>query len=203
MSKYKKGDKFVIEIEEVVEGGFSEMNEPKDFYRIKGFKSIIFDDWGLGKLKNAIYTKKDDEKAIKESYKKGLKDAFYAVKMIEFEVKEGGINFSNLIKIFGYSGLKSIIVNFEPKEIVEKIKRFKECQGKFSVGDVVKHKNNEKFILVVTEVFSDGRFCGIKISETDQYGELFGYYDKRSAEYFEKTGEYFNLEEIFNLNKGE
>ena len=139
----------------------------------------------------------------KAGYEDGLKDAFYAVKMIEFEVEEGGIDFRNLIKIFGFSSLKSIIFNFEPKEIVEKIKRFKECQGKFCVGDVVKSKNNEKIILVVTQMCSDGDFEGIKISETDEYGRFLGYYDKRSAERFEKTGKHFDLEELFNLDKGE
>ena len=136
-------------------------------------------------------------------YEKGLKDAFYAMKMIEFDFNEGGIDSNNLIKIFGFSSLKSIIFNFEPKEIVEKIKRFKECQGKFCVGDVVKSKNNEKIILVVTQMCSDGDFEGIKISETDEYGRFLGYYDKRSAERFEKTGKHFNLEELFNLDKGE
>ena len=50
---------------------------------------------------------------------------------------------------------------------------------------------------------SDGDFEGIKISETDEYGRFLGYYDKRSAERFEKTGKHFNLEELFNLDKGE
>ena len=194
MSKYKPGDKFLIEIE-----GVNQESAVSKFvdYKINGSDLAVYEGY-LDKLKMI----KPDE-IEKVGYEDGLKDAFYAVKMIEFEVKEGGINFRNLIKIFGFSSLKNIIFNFEPKEIVEKIKRFKECQGKFCVGDVVKSKNNEKIILVVTQMCSDGDFEGIKISETDEYGRFLGYYDKRSAERFEKTGKHFNLEELFNLDKGE
>lgn len=194
MSKYKPGDKFLIEIK-----GVNQESTVSKFvdYKINGSDLAVYEGY-LDKLKMI----KPDE-IEKVGYEDGLKDAFYAVKMIEFEVKEGGINFSNLIKIFGFSSLKNIIFNFEPKEIVEKIKRFKECQGKFCVGDVVKSKNNEKIILVVTQMCSDGDFEGIKISETDEYGRFLGYYDKRSAERFEKTGKHFNLEELFNLDKGE
>lgn len=194
MSKYKPGDKFLIEIE-----GVNQESEVSKFvdYKINGLNLALYECY-LDKLKMI----KPDE-IEKEAYESGMKDAFHAAKMIEFDVKEGGIDFNNLIKIFGYSSLKSIIFNFEPKEIVEKIKRFEECQVKFSVGDVIKRKNNEKVILVVTEMFSDGSFSGIKISETDEYGAMFSYYGKRNAECFEKTGKHFELEKMFGLDKGE
>lgn len=194
MSKYKPGDKFLIEIE-----GVNQESAVSKFvdYKINGSDLAVYE----GYLDEFKMIKPGEIEKV--GYEDGLKDAFYAAKMIEFDVKEGGIDFKNLIKIFGFSSLKSIIFNFEPKEIVEKIKRFKECQGKFCVGDVVKSKNNEKIILVVTQMCSDGDFKGIKISETDEYGRFLGYYDKRSAERFEKTGKHFNLEELFNLDKGE
>lgn len=46
MSKYKVGDKFEIEIAQVIEsvGG-------NTLYRIKGFNALIFDDHGLNKLR--------------------------------------------------------------------------------------------------------------------------------------------------------
>lgn len=194
MSKYKPGDKFLIEIE-----GVNQESAVSKFvdYKINGSDLAVYE----GYLDEFKMIKPGEIEKV--GYEDGLKDAFYAAKMIEFDVKEGGIDFKNLIKIFGFSSLKSIIFNFEPKEIVEKIKRFKECQGKFCVGDVVKSKNNEKIILVVTQMCSDGDFKGIKISETDEYGRFLGYYNKRSAERFEKTGKHFNLEELFNLDKGE
>lgn len=48
MSKYKVGDKFVIEIAQVFERATSER---KPLYRIKGFRSLVFDDYGLRLLK--------------------------------------------------------------------------------------------------------------------------------------------------------
>lgn len=43
---YKKGDKFEIEIEEVIENG----TEKGNLYRIKGFSTLVFDDYGLNLL---------------------------------------------------------------------------------------------------------------------------------------------------------
>lgn len=54
MSKYKVGDKFIIEIENVYESSlkgidvFEDMTEP--LYKIKGFNSLVFDKNGLDRL---------------------------------------------------------------------------------------------------------------------------------------------------------
>ena len=59
MSKYKVFDRFVIEIAEVIAGY---KNNPDDIpekyedatttlYRVKGFNSLVFDKYGLDKLK--------------------------------------------------------------------------------------------------------------------------------------------------------
>lgn len=55
MSKYKVGDKFIIEIAEVYENVFSgvdifEAATSEPLYRIKGFNSLVFDKNGLDKL---------------------------------------------------------------------------------------------------------------------------------------------------------
>lgn len=47
MSKTKVGDKFIIEIAEVIEGGETKLPQ----YRIKGFDKVFFDDKGLKVLK--------------------------------------------------------------------------------------------------------------------------------------------------------
>lgn len=47
MSKFNVGDKFEIEIAEVFKGAES----GNDKYRIKGFDNLVFDDKGLGKMK--------------------------------------------------------------------------------------------------------------------------------------------------------
>lgn len=48
MSKYKAGDRFELEIEQVME---STMTGRNALYRIKGFSSLTFDDYGLSLLK--------------------------------------------------------------------------------------------------------------------------------------------------------
>ena len=54
MSKYKVGDKFIIEIEKIYESSlkgidvFEDMEEP--LYKIKGFNSLVFDKNGLDRL---------------------------------------------------------------------------------------------------------------------------------------------------------
>ena len=55
MSKYKVGDKFIIEIAEVYENVLSGIDAFEDatsepLYRIKGFNSLVFDKNGLDKL---------------------------------------------------------------------------------------------------------------------------------------------------------
>lgn len=43
---YKKGDRFVIQIDKVVTDG----DRHVCLYKIKGFNTLVFDDYGLGKL---------------------------------------------------------------------------------------------------------------------------------------------------------
>lgn len=47
---YKKGDKFVIEIGDVLENE----NGEAVLYRIEGFKSLVFDKFGLDKLEMLV-----------------------------------------------------------------------------------------------------------------------------------------------------
>jgi len=49
MSKYHRGDKFIIEIAEK-HTHYNDRDEPYALYRVKGFKSLVFDDNGLDKL---------------------------------------------------------------------------------------------------------------------------------------------------------
>ena len=55
MSKYKVGDKFIIEIAEVYENVLNDIDvfeaaTSEPLYRIKGFNSLVFDKNGLDKL---------------------------------------------------------------------------------------------------------------------------------------------------------
>ena len=64
MSKYKVGDKFIIEIAEVYENELSgiygfKATTSEPLYRVKGFNSLVFDKNGLDKLEE-IEDKKND-----------------------------------------------------------------------------------------------------------------------------------------------
>lgn len=48
-SKYKKGQKFQVEIGEV-HTHYTDDGKPYNLYRIKGFNTITFDDYGLDRL---------------------------------------------------------------------------------------------------------------------------------------------------------
>lgn len=53
MSKYKVGDKFIIEIAEIYENilnGIDALATSEPLYKIKGFNSLVFDKNGLDKL---------------------------------------------------------------------------------------------------------------------------------------------------------
>ena len=62
MSKYKVGDKFIVEIEEIYNGNLAKHEEHMHLYRIKGFNSLVLDEYGLDKLQ-----KYEESKTIKES----------------------------------------------------------------------------------------------------------------------------------------
>ena len=62
--KYKKGDKFIIEIADEIQGHNNNegpSSDPAVYYRIKGFNTLFFDDSGLNKLKKF----KDEDEEIR------------------------------------------------------------------------------------------------------------------------------------------
>lgn len=62
--KYKPGDKFIIEIEDIYQAANDDSNLidpiPFELARIKGFNSLVFDEKGLNKLKRYEEPKKED-----------------------------------------------------------------------------------------------------------------------------------------------
>lgn len=67
---YRVGDKFTIEIEEVLGDSLSPI------YRIKGFTTMVLDDDGLSSLEtDRKYTETDLASAYNDGYNKGFEDA--------------------------------------------------------------------------------------------------------------------------------
>lgn len=57
MAKYNNGDKFLLEIDSVMT-----TNGGSNLYRIKGFRSLVFDDYGLDRLEKVLAVGKLDLK---------------------------------------------------------------------------------------------------------------------------------------------
>ena len=82
MATYKPGDKFVIEIDSVM------TSKKGTLYGIKGFKSLVFDEYGLSQLEKAYSDKSDMLDMVGLAYKSGVqtgtsegaKKAFSAMK---------------------------------------------------------------------------------------------------------------------------
>ena len=68
MDKYKVGNKFVIEIEEIVNASAN----PYTLYKIKGFNSLVFDDNGLDKLKSLESCFIPESRSSEEIYNKSI-----------------------------------------------------------------------------------------------------------------------------------
>ena len=103
MSKYKVGDKFIIEIAEVYENVLSgidvfEATTSEPLYKIKGFNSLVFDKNGLDKLEKS---KNSLPIPYSEAYKKRMNEAWEIAKKILLYPAHGGCNATELEEIFG------------------------------------------------------------------------------------------------------
>ena len=147
MSKYNKGDKFVIEIDEVFRNDADDIIHEEELYRIRGFKSLVFDDYGLDKLHQAITPAEDglvDMAKVTEAYNKGLEDAWELAKKIVVDCKDmTGKEFQD---IFGYY-LHEVFVNYTPQEALAKLEAYEKEQAEIKVGDVVQVKNGYEFLV--------------------------------------------------------
>ena len=132
MSKYKVGDKFIIEIAEVYENVLSgidafEAATSEPLYRIKGFNSLVFDKNGLDKLEKL---KESLPIPYSEAYKKGMSDTWDVAR----ELCETG--YSECTEMFGDETVEHVIKNFTPLEIKEKMKSYKKDK-EIHIGDKV------------------------------------------------------------------
>ena len=78
MAKHKKGDRFILEIAEV-HTHFTDKGKPYSCYRVKGFNTVMFDDYGLERF---IFLEDKNEELIEEDINQFI---------------EQGVTFSNKI----------------------------------------------------------------------------------------------------------
>lgn len=152
MNEYKVGDKFLIEIEEVYENGLPFNDTPCKLYRIKGFNSLVFDEYGLDKLQKHVVTKQSNlEQTIKTAYEKGMQKAWKLAKKLFADMSN-----SELDVIFGKEWNFPKLMEMTPQEALAKIENHEKEQSVIKVGDVVFNRNNNQYALVLC-VKSDGK----------------------------------------------
>lgn len=114
------GDKFVVEIGDIFE------QDGETLYRIKGFKSLVFDENGLKKLVSL-------EEAT------NVNEVWELIKFLN------NTKYEDIEKIFDVPNDANNpigwILNSSVNNMLYKYKEWKKSENEINVGDVVKHKN--------------------------------------------------------------
>lgn len=213
-NKYKAGDKFILEIDKDIAIRF---DDPGAYvYKAKGLDRHCFSEQNLDKLPQIpdcqavfgkVYT--DDEIKDKEAvaYYNGLSEAWDAVRKIiippNYGWFSGSLMDNDLDEIFGTTNTYKILMKTSAEEAIRRISDYEEKKKEkmFCVGDVIQSKDNPEVIAVVTFVESGGIFDAIKISESDKWGPKYDLFFKRPMSFWEKTGEHFDLDELFRVSQ--
>lgn len=166
----KVGDKYIIEIEEVIK----RYGAPH-IARIKGFNALVFDQYGLEKLKPY-----DGE----DAYDKGLNEAWEVAKWLynnPVDIAEDIFNCDYL----------EIYNKYTVQEVAHKIKEYEEQQkqdAEIKVGDEI--VSGDAYV-VVTYISPEGEWNGFTLNKT-KYGEKGqGYTCMRNFNFWQKTGRHY------------
>lgn len=142
MSKYHKGDKFIVEIKEVIN------SDNGTLYR-SDFKTLTFDDNGLDKLQK--YEQPTiSEDTLEMERMKALNDGRNEV--WELTKKLWYLGIYKCKEIFGYEFTIDIIEHFTPQEALVKLEAYEKEQEKarqkIMVGDIVVLEDGTKGVVM-------------------------------------------------------
>lgn len=177
MTKYYEGNKFVIEIQEVLK---NELSDSGCVYRIKGFNTLVFDDSGLDKLKKY----KTHEDAYQEG--KAFAESTYTHLF--------NLNSAELEDIFGKDGgsFKHILNKYNIDQISEMLQSYTPT---YEVEDELSC-NGERWL--VTYVQEEDELNVFYLLREDGYSDAFIQSDMKN---FRKTGRKFISIDNFIANK--
>lgn len=125
-----------------------------------------------------------------KTYEQGLKDAWELAKKIALNTHDGGIDAKELEAIFGTHDSYTIFKENDVKDALAKLEAYQE---EIKVGDVISLRGVEA---VVTCIYPDDTFDGIKITADDKYGRLGGVYAGYPLSSWEKTGNHRDLSAV-------
>lgn len=166
--------KYIIDIEDQAENGL---------YRAKAFRSLVFDEFGLEKLMPFDEEMIEDEMKdrFEEGFQAGMKKAWNAARKIVCWMQDGGIDGTELYRIFGTGVVGHIMRDVDAEEAVRKLEEY-EADGKILIGDEVTAEGGAaKF--VVTHIAND-------IAGIDSDGKVYSYLP---GEIDGKTGRHFTV----------
>ena len=155
---YKVGDKFIIEIKEVLS------SEKGTLYR-SNFSTLVFDDYGLDHLQkyDEVGHKLEliDELKLAE-YNRGMNDAWKVLKHIQSgELTEKEIRDLWGLDIIAFANY--FTEHYIPQHAIAKLEAYEKSKEQICVGDVVSNPNfGEAVILEAKDngkynLFSDGK----------------------------------------------
>ena len=166
------GKKYIIELEDKpFESTALHIEGDEILYKVKGFRSLVFDEYGLAKL-----TEYDAEIDQESAYKKGLEDAWNAARTIE------GMSRYEMVECFGTLPLlrNEQADKMTPEEVIDKLKEFEQRQEP-SIGDEIIWRDGSKSVVIDRD---DGYFTELNayggVSKQDIYG---GGYSKTGRHY--------------------
>lgn len=126
------GEKYVIELEdEVFYNGELPFDGSETLYRVKGFRSLVFDQNGLERL--TPYIEPDDE----GSYNRGLNDAWNCVQWL-------------------WNHNRALDVKWDVKRMIEEYKKQSLYEEEFQVGDEIETLDNANKAIVTYVYMTDG-----------------------------------------------
>ena len=144
MSKYNTGDKFVVEINEVMESDYGTL------YRAD-FSTLVFDDYGLDNLPQLV------DGVNEACYNKGLADAWEAARKVGCLEQYGGMSSDELYEVFDDSGKSAVLNKVTAQEAIAKIKEWK-GRKEIRRGDEVIYKEpKDKESGIVTLTHEDDK----------------------------------------------
>lgn len=187
MSKYNVGDKFIIEIEEIYNGNLIKYEDHMHLHRVKGFNSLVLDEYGLDKLQkhDALQERLELIDELKQAeYNKGLNDAW------EFMKKWDSMNYETSNEMFSSTTLRSIL-NRTPQEALAKLKAYEE-QSKIEVGDILLIYGEEAVVTRVVDEHANILF-GDGVTNNMPVKELAG----------DKTGKHIDIKSFLEQIRGE
>lgn len=184
------GKKYIIELEDepLV---YNETTEKAELWRVKGFKSLVFDNVGLEKLTPyEIEYMKPLDNTPSDAYNQGLVDGWQTL----LEINK--LSALDRNQLFGRGNFWDAVVSTTPQEAINKMKQYnkknEEAYLIFKVGDEVEQITSNR-IGIITKV-DDHKF-----SVLFSNGDSLWFYFKDDINIFQFTGRrYTQMAEIMN-----